>query len=93
MRSCACRPGLPWNPQGFGNLAPDLAFNTAISFTTNTNWQNYAGETTMSYFSQMAGLTVHNFVSAATGIALAVALIRGFARKIGCRASAISGSI
>jgi K+-transporting ATPase ATPase A chain len=72
---------LPWNPQGFGNLAPDLAFNTAISFTTNTNWQNYVGEATMSYFSQMAGLTVHNFVSAATGIALAVALIRGFARK------------
>ena len=72
---------LPLNPQGFGNLAPDLAFNTAISFTTNTNWQNYVGEATMSYFSQMAGLTVHNFVSAATGIALAVALIRGFARK------------
>jgi K+-transporting ATPase ATPase A chain len=72
---------LPWNPQHFGNLAPDLAFNTAMSFTTNTNWQNYAGEATMSYFSQMAGLTVHNFVSAATGIALAVALIRGFARK------------
>jgi potassium-transporting ATPase potassium-binding subunit len=72
---------LPWNPQGFGNLPADLAFNTAISFTSNTNWQNYAGEATMSYFSQMAGLTVHNFVSAATGIALAVALIRGFARK------------
>jgi len=72
---------LPLNPQGFGNVAPDLAFNTAISFTTNTNWQNYVGEATMSYFSQMAGLTVHNFVSAATGIALAVALIRGFARK------------
>src|SRR5215510_11509250 len=72
---------LPWNPQGFGNLSPDLAFNTAMSFTTNTNWQNYGGETTMSYFSQMAGLAVHNFVSAATGIALAVALIRGFARK------------
>ncbi len=72
---------LPLNPRGFGNLAPDLAFNTAISFTTNTNWQNYGGETTMSYFSQMAGLTVHNFVSAATGIALAMALIRGFARK------------
>jgi potassium-transporting ATPase potassium-binding subunit len=72
---------LPLNPQGFGNLAPDLAFNTAISFTTNTNWQNYGGEATMSYFSQMAGLTVHNFVSSATGIALAMALIRGFARK------------
>ena len=72
---------LPLNPQGFGNVPPDLAFNTAISFTTNTNWQNYVGEATMSYFSQMAGLTVHNFVSAATGIALAVALIRGFARR------------
>src|SRR5262245_35525088 len=72
---------LPLNPQGFGNVPSDLAFNTAISFTTNTNWQNYAGETTMSYFSQMAGLTVHNFVSAATGIALAMALIRGFARR------------
>src|SRR5215470_11064325 len=72
---------LPLNPQHFGNLSPDLAFNTAISFTTNTNWQNYVGEATMSYFSQMAGLTVHNFVSAATGIALAVALIRGFARR------------
>src|SRR5258706_6629990 len=62
-------------------VAPDLAFNTAASFTTNTNWQNYGGESTLSYFSQMAGLTVHNFVSAATGIALAVALIRGFARR------------
>ena len=72
---------LPLNPQGFGNVPADLAFNTAISFTTNTNWQNYVGEATMSYFSQMAGLTVHNFVSAATGIALAVALIRGFARR------------
>jgi K+-transporting ATPase ATPase A chain len=72
---------LPLNPQGFGNLAPDLAFNTAISFVANTNWQNYVGEATMSYFSQMAGLTLHNFVSAATGIALAVALIRGFARR------------
>ena len=76
-----CQAWLPLNPRAFGNLAPDLAFNTAISFTTNTNWQNYAGETTLSYFSQMAGLTVHNFVSAATGIALAVALIRGFARR------------
>lgn len=72
---------LPLNPQGFGNVPEALAFNTAMSFTTNTNWQNYGGEATMSYFSQMAGLTVHNFVSAATGIALAVALIRGFARK------------
>jgi K+-transporting ATPase ATPase A chain len=71
----------PLNPQGFSGVAPDLALNTAISFTTNTNWQNYAGEGTMSYLVQMAGLTVHNFVSAATGIAIAVALIRGFARK------------
>ncbi|TXH37674.1 MAG: potassium-transporting ATPase subunit KdpA [Rhodospirillaceae bacterium] len=72
---------LPWNPRGFAGMAPDLAFNTAISFTTNTNWQNYGGESTLSYFSQMAGLTVHNFVSSATGVALAMALIRGFARK------------
>ncbi|MDR3499311.1 MAG: potassium-transporting ATPase subunit KdpA [Parvibaculum sp.] len=71
---------LPFNPQGFGAMEPMLAFNTAISFVTNTNWQNYGGETTLSYFTQMAGLTVHNFVSAATGIALAVAFIRGFAR-------------
>src|ERR1700761_6162295 len=72
---------LPWNPQGLPALPPELALNTSISFVTNTNWQFYSGETTMSYFSQMAGLTVHNFVSAATGIALALALIRGFARK------------
>lgn len=72
---------LPLNPQGFGAVAPDLSFNTAISFVTNTNWQNYAGESTMSYLTQMAGLTVQNFLSAATGIALAVALIRGFARR------------
>src|SRR5215475_12022695 len=58
---------LPFNPQGFAGVAPDLALNTAISFTTNTNWQNYGGESTLSYFVQMAGLTVHNFVSAATG--------------------------
>ncbi|MFC7398003.1 potassium-transporting ATPase subunit KdpA [Chelatococcus sp. GCM10030263] len=70
----------PLNPQGMGPVAPDLAFNTAVSFLTNTNWQNYGGETTMSYLSQMAGLAVQNFLSAATGIALAVALIRGFAR-------------
>ena len=60
---------LPLNPQSFGGVAPDLALNTSISFITNTNWQNYAGEGTMSYLVQMAGLTVHNFVSAATGIA------------------------
>ena len=72
---------LPFNPQGFGAVAPDLAFNTAASFTTNTNWQAYTPETTMSYLTQMAGLAVQNFVSAATGMAAAVAVIRGFARK------------
>ncbi len=72
---------LPFNPNGFGAVAPDLAFNTAASFVTNTNWQNYGGESTMSHFSQMAGLTVQNFLSAATGLALAVALVRGFARS------------
>lgn len=72
---------LPLNPQGFGPVAPDLAFNTAASFTTNTNWQAYAGESTMSYLTQMAGLTVQNFASAATGIAVAVALIRGLSRR------------
>jgi K+-transporting ATPase ATPase A chain len=72
---------LPLNPQGFPNLTPDLAFNTSVSFLTNTNWQNYAGEQTMSNFSQMFGLTVHNFVSAATGIALAIAVTRAFARS------------
>src|SRR4051812_43967872 len=72
---------LPFNPQGFGAVAPDLAFNTAVSFTTNTNWQAYSGETTMSYFTQMAGLAYHNFVSAAVGIALAIAFIRGVARR------------
>jgi K+-transporting ATPase ATPase A chain len=71
---------LPLNPQGFGPLSPDLAFNTAASFTTNTNWQNYGGESTLSYFSQMVGLVFHNFVSAAAGIAVAAALIRGIAR-------------
>ncbi|MDB5372105.1 MAG: potassium-transporting ATPase subunit KdpA [Belnapia sp.] len=69
---------LPFNPQGFGGMAPYLAFNTAISFVTNTNWQAYSGEAAASYFSQMAGLTVHNFLSAATGIALALALTRAF---------------
>ncbi len=72
---------LPFNPMGMAALPADLSFNTATSFVTNTNWQNYAGESTMSYFTQMAGLTVQNFVSAATGVAIAVALIRGFARK------------
>jgi len=72
---------LPLNPQKLPAVAPDLAFNTAVSFTTNTNWQAYTPETTMSYFTQMAGLAYHNFVSAAVGIALAVALIRGIARR------------
>jgi K+-transporting ATPase ATPase A chain len=71
---------LPLNPQGLGALSPHLAFNTAVSFTTNTNWQSYVGETTMSYLSQMVGLAFHNFVSAATGIAIAAALVRGIAR-------------
>ncbi len=71
---------LPLNPQGFGPVSPDLAFNTAVSFTTNTNWQSYGGESTLSYFSQMAGLTFHNFLSAASGIAVAAALVRGIAR-------------
>ena len=72
---------LPGNPQGLAGLTPHLAFNTAISFTTNTNWQSYGGESTMSNLSQMLGLTIHNFMSAATGIALAFALFRGFARR------------
>lgn len=72
---------LPFNPQRLPGIAPDLAFNTAASFTSNTNWQSYAGETTMSYLTQMAGLAFHNFVSAATGIALAIAFIRGIARQ------------
>lgn len=71
---------LPLNPQGLGALVPHLAFNTAVSFTTNTNWQSYGGESTMSYFSQMVALTIHNFASAAVGIALAGALVRGIAR-------------
>jgi K+-transporting ATPase ATPase A chain len=72
---------LPWNPQGFAAVPRDLAFNTAASFTTNTNWQAYSGESAMSYLTQMAGLAYHNFVSAATGIALAIAFIRGIAQK------------
>ena len=72
---------LPGNPQGLAGLTPDLAFNTAVSFTTNTNWQSYSGETTTSNLSQMLGLSIHNFMSAATGIALAFALFRGFARR------------
>ena len=72
---------LPLNPQKLGNVAPDLAWNTAVSFTTNTNWQAYLPETTMSYLTQMAGLAYHNFISAAVGIVLAIALIRGIARR------------
>ena len=72
---------LPFNPNGFGAVAPDSAWNTAVSFTTNTNWQGYSGESTMSHFTQMAGLALHNFLSAATGIAIAVAVIRGVARE------------
>src|ERR1700723_3430711 len=72
---------LPLNPRGFDGVAPDLAFNTAISFITNTNWQNYAGETTMSHLTQMVGLTVHNFLSAAPGLAVAFAMVRAFARS------------
>src|SRR6476620_3194539 len=71
---------LPLNPQKLTGVSPDLSFNTATSFTTNTNWQNYGGESTMSYFSQMVGLAFHNFVSAATGIAIAAALVRAIAR-------------
>src|SRR5215471_2255755 len=74
---------LPFNPQHFGagNVPPDLAFNTATSFVTNTNWQAYSGESTLSYFVQMSALALQNFASAAAGIAIAVALIRGFSRQ------------
>ena len=72
---------LPWNPQNLGNLSPDLAFTIAASFITNTDWQPYGGETTLSYFSQMVGLTVQNYLSAATGIAVAFAVIRGFTHR------------
>ena len=71
---------LPWNPAGLGNVGPDLSFNTAMSFTTNTNWQSYTPETTVSYLTQMVGLATHNFFSAAVGLAAGVAVIRGFAR-------------
>ncbi|MCM8613428.1 potassium-transporting ATPase subunit KdpA [Accumulibacter sp.] len=74
------QPWLPLNPQAMANVSPDSAFNTAVSFVTNTNWQGYGGESTMGYLIQMLGLTVQNFVSAATGIAVAIALVRGFAR-------------
>ena len=84
---------LPLNPQGFGTVTPDSSFNTAVSFVTNTNWQGYGGESTMSYLTQMLGLAVQNFVSAATGIVVVIALIRGFARAQRRRRSATSGSI
>ena len=71
---------LPLNPQGMGNVSPDSSFNTAISFVANTNWQGYSGEQTMSYLTQMLGLAVQNFLSAATGSVVVIALIRGFAR-------------
>ena len=71
---------LPLNPQNLGAVAPDLSFNTSVSFNTNTNWQSYGGETTMSYLTQMIGLAVHNFLSAAIGMAVLIALIRGFVR-------------
>ncbi len=76
-----CQQFLPLNPQHFPAFSWQLAFNTAVSFTTNTNWQNYGGEATASYFTQMTGFTVHNFVSAATGMAVAIAMIRGFVRR------------
>src|ERR1700738_3640849 len=71
---------LPFNPTSMANVAPALSFNTAVSFVTNTNWQSYAGETTLSHFTQMIGLTVQNFVSAAAGMAVMVALFRGLSR-------------
>src|SRR5208283_5771009 len=73
---------LPLNPQGFAGVEPGLAFNTAASFTTNTNWQAYSGESTMSYLTQMAGLAWHNFTSAAAGMAVAIALARGLTRRL-----------
>ncbi len=76
-----CQAWLPLNPQGFAAVSPDSAFDTAVSFVTNTNWQGYAGESTMSYLTQMAGLGVQNFLSAATGMAVFAAVARGFARR------------
>jgi K+-transporting ATPase ATPase A chain len=72
---------LPLNPQALANVTPDSAFNTAVSFASNTNWQGYGGETTMSYLTQMLGLNVQNFVSAASGMAVLVALVRGFVKR------------
>src|SRR5260370_28930186 len=73
---------LPLNPQGFGAVSADSSFNTAASFATNTNWQGYGGESTMSYLTQMLALTVQNFVSAAAGMAVVAAMIRGFAARL-----------
>ena len=87
--SCGCRSIRSTLP----NVSPDSSFNTAVSFVTNTNWQGYSGESTMSYLTQMAGLAVQNFLSAATGIVVAIALIRGFARHSAAQPSAISGWI
>jgi K+-transporting ATPase ATPase A chain len=81
---------LPLNPDKMAAVPPDLAWNTATSFATNTNWQAYSGESMMSHFTQMVGLTFHNFISAATGIVLAIAIIRGIARG-SAKTSAISG--
>ena len=90
--SCGCSICCRSIRKDSARVSEHLAFNTAVSFTTNTNWQSYGGETTMSYFSQMVALTFHNFVSAATGIAIAAALVRAIARHRP-RPSAISGSI
>src|SRR5215468_10770707 len=73
---------LPWNPQAFPGVEPGLAFNTAASFTTNTNWQSYSGESTMTYLSQMAALAWHNLTSAAAGIGVAIAVSRGLTRRV-----------
>ncbi len=83
---------LPLNPQHFPAVPPDLALNTAVSFTTNTNWQSYGGESTMSYLTQMAGLAWHNFTSAAAGIAVAIALARGLTRRLGAGAPKVLGN-
>ena len=87
------RARLPLNPDGIGGMAPDLAFNTAVSFVTNTNWQAYSGEAQLSYLSQMTGLTVQNFVSAGTGMAVARGGDPGLYRRERQRRSAISGWI
>jgi K+-transporting ATPase ATPase A chain len=84
---------LPFNPQHLDAVAPDLALNTAVSFATNTSWQSYGGETTLGYLVQMAGITLQSFLSCATGIAVAMALVRGFLRDGRHAPSAISGSM